>query len=228
MEKDFDNLFCIDFVCHGVPSPMVWEQYLKYRRSIDKSSKVPEYINLRNKESGWSRYSYSVEFIYSNKTRYFCSNQNDPFMRLFVDNYILRKSCSNCQFKGYSRVSDITLGDFWGIWDISSSMDDNKGTSLVLIHNVKGEKMFRAISSNIKSSQVTLEQASMMNPSLLQSAIPQPGRDKVLSGIIQNGFETIIPIFQSKESVKNVLSIKIRKFFCHIKNRVSDVRNNVK
>lgn len=229
LKKDYDNLFCIDFVCHGVPSPLVWKKYVKYRAQIDNdNNNLPEYINLRNKESGWSNYSYSVEFSYSKGKRYLCKNSEDLFMNLFVNNYILRRSCSECYFKGYNRVSDITLGDFWGIWDINSKMDDNRGTSLVLTHSVKGEELFRAASGNIKSSQVTLEQASMMNPSLLQSSIPQPSRDKVLRDIIQNGFEAAISIFQSNQSAKTLLPVKIRRIFSRIKNRKSGVRDNVK
>lgn len=228
LKKDYDNLLCIDFVCHGVPSPLVWKKYVKYRAQIDDNDNPPDYINLRNKESGWTNYSYSVEFAYSKGKRYLRKNNEDLFMNLFVNNYILRNSCSACHFKGYSRVSDITLGDFWGIWDINSEMDDNRGTSLVLIHSVKGEELFRATSGNIKSSQVTLEQASMMNPSLLQSSIPQPSRDNVLRDIIQNGFETAITIFQSNQSAKTLLPVKIRRILSRFKNRKSGVRDNAK
>lgn len=228
LKKDYKNLLCIDFVCHGVPSPLVWKKYVKYRAKIDNNDNPPGYINLRNKESGWTNYSYSVEFAYSKGKRYLRKNNEDLFMNLFVNNYILRNSCSACHFKGYSRVSDITLGDFWGIWDINSEMDDNRGTSLVLIHSVKGEELFRAASGNIKSSQVTLEQASMMNPSLLQSSIPQPSRDNVLRDIIQNGFETAITIFQSNQSAKTLLPVKIRRIFSRFKNRKSGVRDNAK
>lgn len=228
LKKDYENLLCIDFVCHGVPSPLVWKKYVKYRAQIDNNDNPPDYINLRNKESGWTNYSYSVEFAYSKGKRYLRKNNEDLFMNLFVNNYILRNSCSACHFKGYSRVSDITLGDFWGIWDINSEMDDNRGTSLVLIHSVKGEEFFRAASGNIKSSQVTLEQASMMNPSLLQSSIPQPSRDNVLRDIIQNGFETAITIFQSNQSAKTLLLVKIRRIFSRFKNQKSGVRDNAK
>ena len=92
---------------------MVWEKYVKYRSLTDNSDSFPQHINLRNKESGWSHYAYSVEFAYADKKRYLCKNGDDPFMQLFVKDYILRESCSSCHFKGYHRVSDITLGDFW-------------------------------------------------------------------------------------------------------------------
>lgn len=229
LKKDYENLLCIDFVCHGVPSPLVWKKYVNYRAKIDDNSNSPDYINLRNKESGWSKYSYSVEFHYTNGKRYICNNSEDVFMKLFVNNYILRRSCSACHFKGYGRLSDITLGDFWGIWDINSEMDDNKGTSLVLINSLKGEELFRSASGNIKSSQVTLEQASIMNPSLLQSSLLHSSRDKVLSEIIQNGFETVIPLFQSNQSVKTLLPVKIRNMLSRLKKkRRQKVKDSVK
>lgn len=189
LKRDYNNLFCIDFVCHGVPSPLVWRKYVEFRARIDDNSNAPEYINLRNKESGWSHYSYKVEFAYPGRKRYLCRNNEDLFMNLFVKNYILRRSCSDCHFKGYNRVADITLGDFWGIWDIIPDMDDNKGTSLVLTHSDKGEKLLKSAADNLRYNQVTLAQATMMNTSLLKSSSSQPSRDKVLNEIVQNGFD---------------------------------------
>lgn len=189
LRRDFDNLFCIDFICHGIPSPMVWREYVKYRSLIDNDGNLATKINLRNKETGWSRYSYSVKFDYSNNKKYMCKNNSDQYMQLFVNDYILRKSCSNCQFKGYDRISDITLGDFWGIWDIDSSMDDNKGTSLVLTHSKKGEQLFRSILNRIHYKPVTLEQASKTNPSLLYSSEHKEVRNQLLEEIRNAGFQ---------------------------------------
>lgn len=190
LKKDYDNLYCIDFVCHGVPSPLVWKKYIEYRSQVDADNQVPEYINLRNKESGWSHYSYQVEFAYSKSNHYLCQNDKDLYMSLFVNNYILRRSCSNCYYKGYSRESDITLGDFWGIWDILPSMDDNKGTSVVFTHSNKGEKLLNSAAIHLQSNNVTLDQATMMNPSLLKSSLPKENRERVLKEISQNGFHT--------------------------------------
>ena len=190
LKKDYDNLYCIDFVCHGVPSPLVWKKYIEYRSQVDADNQVPEYINLRNKESGWSHYSYQVEFAYSKSNHYLCQNDKDLYMSLFVNNYILRRSCSNCYYKGYSRESDITLGDFWGIWDILPSMDDNKGTSVVFTHSNKGEKLLNSAAIHLQSNPVTLDQATMMNPSLLKSSLPKENRERVLKEISQNGFHT--------------------------------------
>ena len=84
-----------------------------------------------------------------------CNNGADLYMRLFVGNYILRESCSECYFKGDGCVSDIILGDFWGIWDVAPEMDDNGGTSLILTHTLKRENLLKIISGNIKCKQVS-------------------------------------------------------------------------
>lgn len=218
LRRDYNKLICLDFVCHGVPSPMVWEKYLRYRAHIDNNETFPQHINMRNKETGWSRYSYSVEFFYSDNNRYICKNNDDPFMNLFVNDYILRKSCSVCNFKGYSRDSDITLGDFWGIWDIDPEMDDNKGTSVVLIHSKKGEKLFKAILKNIRCKKVTLEQTSMGNPSMLSSSVHKRNRDQILNEISQEGFHTVATMFKSEKSGEN----KLRRLFRNLLDKLGN------
>lgn len=202
-------------ILDGVPSPMVWEKYVKYRSLTDNSDSFPQHINLRNKESGWSHYAYSVKFAYADKKRYLCKNGDDPFMQLFVKDYILRESCSSCHFKGYHRVSDITLGDFWGIWNINPKMDDNKGTSLILTHTAKGEKMMNAVSENIKCEQVYLEQAARENPSLLRSSVHKQNRDIVLKTIESENFQEILPLLQVKQpqrrSKKEIIKRVLKK-----------------
>ena len=190
-------------------------KYVKYRSLTDNSDSFPQHINLRNKESGWSHYAYSVEFAYADKKRYLCKNGDDPFMQLFVKDYILRESCSSCHFKGYHRVSDITLGDFWGIWNINPKMDDNKGTSLILTHTAKGEKMMNAVSENIKCEQVYLEQAARENPSLLRSSVHKQNRDIVLKTIESENFQEILPLLQVKQpqrrSKKEIIKRVLKK-----------------
>ena len=218
LKRDYDNLICVDFVCHGVPSPMVWEKYIKYRAQNDNGGVAASHINLRNKESGWSKYSYSVEFTYSDNNRYLCENGADPFMRLFVGDYILREACSDCHFKGYSRVSDITLGDFWGIWDVCPEMDDNKGTSLVLLHSQKGKQLFQSVSDRMEVQEVSLEQASQMNPSMLKSSVHQPDREAVLKTIAEDDFQAALHFMQSNSNAREPVFAKMKRYV----NRILD------
>lgn len=186
LRKDYNNLLTIDIVCHGVPSPAAWEHYISYRAKKDCDGKLPKKINLRSKVTGWSRYRYSNVYDYPDGRQYIQWGGEDLYMKLFVRDYINRKSCEMCQFKGFQRESDITLGDFWGIWDEMPEMDDDKGTSLVLLHSQKGKAYFNALATKIHYKKVTLEQAVAQNPSILQSSSAKPERDVVLERI-RNG-----------------------------------------
>lgn len=198
VKKDYENLICIDFVCHGVPSPMAWKEYIKYRSIEDANGEMPIYINLRSKNTGWSKYQYSNLFRYKSGGEHSCTSSQSLFMKLFVGDYLSRPSCENCKFKGYNRVSDITLGDFWGIWDIDPEMDDNKGTSVVLLQSEKGKMLWEEIKTRIKYKQVTLEQASLYNQSMLVASKAKENREDVLEQIRMGEISACKELFVQK------------------------------
>lgn len=202
LHKEYENLICIDFVCHGVPSPMAWKAYVTFRARSDNDGQLPQSINLRSKETGWSRYRYSNVFEYKNGKRYLCPSGDSLFMKLFVGDYICRPSCENCSFKGYSRISDLTLGDFWGIWNISPEMDDDSGTSLILCQSNHGAELLNNISDKIVMKQVTLEEASRQNKSILTASPANPRRREAME-IIRAGNISICEAWfhQPKESI---------------------------
>ena len=178
LRKDYQNLLTVDFVCHSVPSPMVWREYVKYRASQDNNGKMPESVNLRAKTTGWSRYQYSNLFQYSDGISHSARSGESLYMKLFTSGYISRESCVNCQFKGYSRVSDLTIGDFWGIWDIAPEMDDNKGTSVVLCQSHRGAELLQEINQSLLLRQVSLEDSSRENSAMIKASPMHPNRQK--------------------------------------------------
>ena len=185
LRKDYENLLAVDFVCHSVPSPMAWREYVKFRAENDNNGRLPESINLRSKTTGWSNYSYSNLFEYE-QTTHSATSGNSLYMKLFGGGYISREACANCAFKGYSRVSDLTIGDFWGIWDIAPEMDDNKGTSVVLVHSQIGVKILSQISHKLVLREVTLEETSLQNQAILKTATLNERRDEAF-GLIRDG-----------------------------------------
>lgn len=181
LKKEYDRLITVDFVCHGIPSPNVWKKYVNYRAEIDASGEFPSQINLRSKETGWSRYEYSCRFEYPCGTVHLEKSSESVYMELFVGNCINRQACAVCKFKGVQRCSDITLGDFWGVWDIVPDMDDNRGTSVVLIQSACGEQLLKHRESGCILRQVSLEQASCQNQSMLESSTENSKRKKILA-----------------------------------------------
>lgn len=209
LNKDYPNLICLDFVCHGIPSPIVWSKYVHYRSNKDNSGECPVSINMRSKKTGWSHYQYSSEFIYY-KHAYLAQNGCDEFMNLFIGDYINRLSCNQCHARGLHRVSDITLGDFWGIWDCLPSMDDNKGTSLVLIHSPKGKEIFDTVRQRIVIRPVTYNEAIAQNPAIVKSSALKPERQYYIQQAINGNFNTGL---ESDSKDPGNLKSKLKKIF---------------
>lgn len=147
LKREYENLYTIDIVCHGVPSPLVWREYLKFSvAKCNVSSNIID-ISFRNKKSGWktNNFSMTIESIHGKKISIDQKIVDNPFMQSFIYNLCLRESCFKCAAKGGRSGSDITLGDYWGIEVCHPDWDDNKGTSLVLINNKQGRRLFQRI-----------------------------------------------------------------------------------
>lgn len=220
LKKSYSNLILVDFVCHGLPSPDAWKEYVKYRAFKDNGGTFPVNINLRSKKSGWSKYRYSNEYIYINGKVYSKLSGEDLYMQLFVGDYINRRSCAECCFKGYDRVADITLGDFWGIWDIEPEMDDDKGTSLILIHSEKANNLLNRIVDKIRMRECSAKQASMRNSSLLYSSPSADKREKVLGLSINGRYDEIACFLKEQENRQSFVQ-RLRKIAFKILKRAS-------
>jgi coenzyme F420-reducing hydrogenase beta subunit len=183
LRKAYSNLLTVDLVCHSVPSPLAWEKYLEHI----SGEKMLCAVNLRCKDTGWSRYRYSSRFAFSDGTCRMVGSGQSLYMKLFVGGYITRPSCQHCPAKGYARVSDLTLGDFWGIWNSHPELDDDRGVSLILAHTEKG----LAALGRLEKHAVTLEEASRENPAIIRSAAPNSNRQKAMALAREGRFDEI-------------------------------------
>lgn len=138
-----------------------------------------------------------------------------PYMQLFGGEYISRLSCERCGFKGNSRFSDITLGDFWGIWDIHPDIDDNEGVSAVVVNTKKGEEILSLIRNCLFIKEVAAEEICMQNPSFNNSSVASEERNFVLRTISEGNIDRIIEgeLLKSKKEIKTVSPVR-RLFSC--------------
>jgi coenzyme F420-reducing hydrogenase beta subunit len=182
LKKEYNNLLLVDVICHGVPSPMVFRQYLK---QLSKGKKMQSF-NFRDKSESWQHYSISANFEDGDMS---CiPYDNDLYMKLFLSNLILRKSCYNCQWKYPTKVSDITLGDLWGA-DTLMPLHDDKGINWVIINSNKGNQIFDRISSNLFVQQVNFNSACVYNPSVISSPKEPIERSKCIQYLLnENSF----------------------------------------
>ena len=187
LQKPYDNLITQDIICHGVPSAMVWQKYIYYREKKAKA-KVSK-ILFRNKKFGWKR--HSLLFVFENQKEHLQTVEKDPYLRVFLSNLCLRPSCYDCRFKGKSRVSDLTLADYWGIENDIPQMDDGKGTSLVVAHSDKGLQMLNAIQKDIRIADVDLDSALRYNPCMVRSVSKPNDRDAFMKDVQCNSFDWV-------------------------------------
>lgn len=146
----------IDIICHGVPSPLIWKQYIK---ALQKNGEISD-INLRDKRNGWSR-SIGVAKINGKEISL------SKWRRLYSSRTILRPCCSVCPYTTVERKTDITIGDFWGLEKSIPDFYNEKGTSIFLVHTEKGEALFDAIKDKLdyrKSDTNNCLQPNLINP----------------------------------------------------------------
>ncbi|MGE9965390.1 Coenzyme F420 hydrogenase/dehydrogenase, beta subunit C-terminal domain [Fusicatenibacter saccharivorans] len=179
LSAEYENLYTVDVLCHGAPSPKIWRMYLddkkeQYQASINK-------VEFRNKDDGWKNYFISIAF--SNMERFYTHYYKDKFTRMFLDNLDLRPSCYSCVFKEIPRISDVTIGDSWGVENYMPDMDDDKGTSVILVHSSNGEKIFREIRKKLIVSEVGLDVAVSPTADSRKSVTMHPNRNKYLEGV---------------------------------------------
>lgn len=165
LQKEYSNLLTVDFICHGVPSPGIWRWYLRNQVSKNELSNIKS-INFRDKTFGWREYKLAFQFKSSNSIS--SSNCANGYMIAFLNDICLRPSCYKCPTKSGSSHSDITIADFWGIKSFNIGMDDNKGTSLILVNTNKGLELINKI--KIKAKEVNINQALASNKSWEKSA----------------------------------------------------------
>lgn len=224
--KEYENLYCADVVCHGVPSPKVWQKYLQY---IEKMVKKPcdreSTPSHRSKTDGWSRFSVSIPL--GHDTEYLQEHDKDLYMRTFLKDIILRPSCYECQCKPSINISDISLADFWGVENVLPDFYDDKGTSLVLINTEKGNKLFREICKYLKYQDVSYETALKYIPAICKSAKIPKQREYFFSHFEQMDIETLMKKV-SKDSIllrckiilrSLMIKMHLYKVWSYIKNK---------
>lgn len=170
---DTTRLYTCDNICHGVPSPMVWQDYLQI---LQKKYLAPDdritYINMRSKKAGWKNKAMEIALEKGSLNEI---TKDFSFNRIFASLYANRPSCFHCHYTSYQRPSDFTLGDFWNAESAGLPFSVKDGVSEVLVNTPKGQELFRLISSGADLKPISKKAA--WQPHLEYSA-KAPGRQK--------------------------------------------------
>lgn len=152
------ELYTVDFICHGVASPKLFE---KYRDFISDGREISS-ISFRDKTEGWQRYSMKISF--ADGTSYRRYAPKDPYMLAYAQNVTIRSSCNSCAYVGSERLSDITLGDAWNQSFENTELKDGRGVSLVLVNTKQGNLLLSEVKDKIVSEELSLDVLPKIKP----------------------------------------------------------------
>ena len=152
LKKDYDNLICVEVICHGVPAPLSWYKNIREaKKSINRKDTANyrlDSVSFRDKRKGWRNFGLCYSFAgpdkADSKIEVFESFHQNRFMQAFLNNWSLRPSCYNCKAKNGHSHADLTIGDFWGIENIRTINDDDKGISCIICRTEKGQTIFNS------------------------------------------------------------------------------------
>lgn len=206
LRKDYENLLTLDIVCHGVPSPMIWQDYLHWQEKTHNGKCVK--VDFRNKKVfGWAAHFETLYIEIAGKIK---TVHSDIYRNLFYRHMPLRPSCYKCPYKSINHPSDITIADYWGIEKAAPGFDDNKGVSLVLVNSAAGKDLFEKVQNDIIVVPCRIED-SLQDP--LKAPFPKPdGRDTFWKEYHEKGF-----LYITKKYAGNNLKTKVDKKYAEIR-----------
>lgn len=199
--QNLDHLYCIDIVCHGVPSPIIWQDYVNFLEK--KLNATCTNVDFRDKNTfGWTAHYEKLTFrshFFKRKRNYY----SDTFKKLYYGHYILRPSCYKCPYKSITHPGDITIADYWGIKKAAPELYDDKGVSLVLINNQKGYELLNSIKPYVRLKSTRIED-SMQPP--LKAPFSEPINRAVFWEDYHNmPFEKLLNKYVQKRGLKKLL-----------------------
>lgn len=170
--KEEDNLFTVDLICHGVPSPDLFRAY-KQRTEAKYRKKIVS-IHMREKLKGWGNFGMKV--LFSDGSELSELSELSEYLRLFLSDMGLRKSCYQCRFASPNREGDITVGDYWGVQSVHPEIEFEKGVSCALINTEKGRSLWNICHEEFSYVPSNFDSIAKGNPRLIHASEIPKGR----------------------------------------------------
>lgn len=231
LRKEYELLLTIEVVCHGVPSAMVWRDYLDYRckryhgmvnRNFTqlKTPPVITDISFRDKTDGWKKYGLKVSYAYHSIDKNHVPTPNDKnsheitpfnkdiFMKGFLQNLYLRPSCYSCPARQGKSGADISIADYWGVKAIHPNFDDDKGVGAIIVNTEVGERYFNNIKDKVYYQKSDYQNIIKNNPCIINSVTEPAQRAIFWDDYKTDGIECINKIYDSMTPSKSKLLIK--------------------
>lgn len=189
--KDYSGLYLVDFVCRGVNSPKAYRAWLDELE--DKHCSEVANVWFKYKVGGWKTSPKRTRIDFKNGTSVILDGEDNTYMCGYLDmNLYLRPSCAKCEFKGFPRLGDVTVADFWGL---DPAIDDDKGASLVMVNSRKGAELFEGASARLISQERTFAEILEGNPAINSSVMLNPKSRNFLDALNSVKFSEALRIY---------------------------------
>ncbi|MCQ2246596.1 MAG: Coenzyme F420 hydrogenase/dehydrogenase, beta subunit C-terminal domain [Bacteroidaceae bacterium] len=200
LRKDYENLITADFTCMGIDSPLA---FAKYHESLEREYGAEiVYFKAKAKEVGWKHLTNKA--IFANGRTHFGINGDDANLKATFLNVLVRPSCYDCKFKGFPRTADMTIGDYWRKNQDYDPLDDNTGTSYIILNNKKAEQIFELCKPYCNYRQTTHTHILGANPMAAKSlGHPTFSRDEFYERIQHEDFKAVVDYYYNRKHKKN-------------------------
>ena len=203
--KEYENLFLVDIICHGVPSRKMFQDYIE-NFEIENNCKVKEFY-FRDKDKGWGLF-FKVVYEKNEKTEKTVKpSYESSFYQLFLDSSIYRESCYKCPYATENRNSDLTIGDFWGIGQEHPDVDidSKRGISCIIANSNKGKKIIEKYSVSLYNINSNFEKVARHNHQLNKPSKLPKERKVLMNMYKEKGYSKVDRLYCKTRLIKNFM-----------------------
>lgn len=198
-----NNLFLVDLVCHGIPSPLFWNKFVAH---LSKKYGTLKFVSFRNKYFGYAGSTMAMKFE-GGKMKYL-DRDIQFYKKLFFDDINTRPSCFHCKFKTVKRISDFTIFDCWHVNEVSKKMDDDLGTTWVIVQSTKGSHFFETIKPSVNWTEASIETAINLDGQLaVNCTMPNPRREQFFKDMHKYEFDKLLEMYYPMTMKKRLINI---------------------
>lgn len=191
LKNKCDGLICLDLICHGVPSPMIYKEHIGFLAKKFRT-KIVDY-KFRPKKWGWHTHR---ELVCGEKKTYHSTPYADLWRTLYYSRIVTRPSCNNCPYSNLNRLGDITIGDCRGIDNVNADFGSYEGVTLAIVNTQIGKEVFERISNIITYEPLNIE--DVMQPPLRQSSRPNNASEQFFEYYKKYGYKKTIMNYYGK------------------------------
>lgn len=199
LQKDYENLYTADIICHGVPGAKMFNDYIK---TLEGKSRVSSFV-FRSKEVVGEMTS---KITFENGKEKLIPCNSSSYFYLFINSHIYRESCYSCKYAGKGRVGDITMGDFWGIENEHPEFNAEGGVSCILINTEKGEKLFKENEGRFEYLKSDFERVAKHNGQLNSPSKKTEQKEDILNAYKNGGWAEVEKQYSKLAGSKKIIS----------------------